>query len=72
MEGVGLSEKAETDHKSLEKSTSGDKKGQNTKMDASGGRSRELRSSVSRRRARWENPVAGGSLTRSHSLEHEG
>ena len=62
MEGVGLPEKAKTNQKSLEKSTAGDKNGQNTKMEASDGRSRELRSFVDGRRGRWENLVVGGSL----------
>ena len=63
MEGVGLPEKAKTDQKSPKKRTIGDKNGQNTKMEASDGRTRELRSSVSGRRARWENLVIEESLT---------
>ena len=42
MEGVGLPKKAKIDQKSPEKNTVGDKKGQNTKMEASDGKSREL------------------------------
>ena len=68
MEGVGLLEKAKAD----QKGTAGDKNGQNTKMEASDGSSRELRSYVDKRRARWENPVAGGSLMRPHEPTREG
>ena len=64
MEGVRLSEKAKTDRKSPEKRTIGDKNGQNTKMEASDGRTKELRSSVIGRQARRENPVARGPFTR--------
>ena len=46
MEVVGLPKKAKTDQKSLEKRTAIDKNGQNTKMEASYGRTREVRSSV--------------------------
>ena len=53
MEDVGLSERAETNHNSLEKRFAGERTGQNTKLEASSGRSRELRSSVDGRRARW-------------------
>ena len=67
MEGVGLSEKAKTDQKSPKKRTVGDKKGQNTKMEASDGRTRELRSSVDRRQPEWEKSMAGGSLTCPHA-----
>ena len=64
MEGVGLLEKGKTNQKSPEKRTAGDKKGQNTKMEASDGRTRELRSFVGGRQPKWEKPMAGGSLTR--------
>ena len=67
MEGVGLPEKAKTNQKSSEKRTVGDKNGQNTKMEASDGRSKELRSSVEGRQTKWENPVARGSLMRPHA-----
>ena len=67
MEGIGLPEKAKIDKKSLEKRTAGDKNRQNTKMEASDGRTRELRSSVGGRRPKWEKPVAGGSLTCPHA-----
>ena len=46
MEGVGLSENTKTDQKSPEKRIVGDKNGQNTKMEASDGRTRKLRSFV--------------------------
>ena len=60
MEGAGLPEKAKTDQKSPEKSIVEDKNWQNTNMLASNGRSRELRSSVGGKRAKWENPMARG------------
>ena len=63
MEGAGLPKKAKIDKKSSEKRIAGDKNGQNTKMEASDGRTRELRSSVGDRRARLENSVVGGTLT---------
>ena len=63
MEGARLPKKAKTNQKSPKKRTVGDKNGQNTKMEASYGRTRELRSSINGRRTKWENPVAGGSLT---------
>ena len=66
MEGARLPRKAKTDQKSPKKSTVGDKNGQNTKMEASNGRSKELRSFVEGRRAKRENPMAGWSLTRQH------
>ena len=64
MEGVGLPKKAKTNPKSSKKRTTRDKKGQNTKMQASYGRTRELRRTFSRRKPKWEKPVAEGSLTR--------
>ena len=67
MEGVGLPEKAKTYKKSPEKSTVGDKNGQNMKMEASDGRARELQSSIGGRRAKWENPMARESLTRPYA-----
>ena len=63
MEGAGLPEKAKTDQKSSEKRIAGDENGKNTKMEALDGRTRELRSSVGKRRARLENSVVGGTLT---------
>ena len=73
MEGVGLSKKAKTDHKSQEKSTTGEKNGQNTKMEALDGRTRELQSSVDGRRARWENLVAEKGHSRAtHEPTREG
>ena len=67
MEGVRLPEKAKTNQKSLEKRTTRDKNGQNTKIEASDGRTRELQSFVGKRRARWEKSVAGGSLKHLHA-----
>ena len=49
MEGVGLSEKAKTDQKSPVKRIVRDENGKNTNMEASDGRSRELRSFVGER-----------------------
>ena len=46
MEAVGLSEKVKTGQKSPKKRISGDKNGQNMKMEATNERTRELRSSV--------------------------
>ena len=46
MECVGLPENTKIDQKSPEKRIAGDKNGQNTKMEASDGRTRELRSFV--------------------------
>ena len=63
MEGVGLSEKAKTNKKNPGKWIAEDNNGQSMKMEVSGGRTRELGSTVSGRRARWEKPVARGSLT---------
>ena len=53
MEDVGLSERAETNQNSPEKTTAGETTGQNTKLEASDGRYKELRSSVGGRRAKW-------------------
>ena len=53
MEDVGLLERAETNQNSPEKTTTGERTGQNTKLEASDERYRELRSSVGRRRAKW-------------------
>ena len=53
MEDVGLSEIAETNQNGLEKTTTRERTGQNTKLEASDGRYKELRSSVEGRRARW-------------------
>ena len=66
MEGVGLPRKAKIDQKSPEKRTAIDKNGQNTKMEASDGRTRELRNCVGGRRPNWGKTVAGGSLLRPH------
>ena len=46
MEDVGLSERAETNQNNPEKTTTGERTGQNTKLEASDGRYRELRSFV--------------------------
>ena len=67
MEGVGLPEKAKTNQKNLEKWTINDKNASNMKMEASDGRAKELGSTIGGRRASWEKPVAGGSLTRLHA-----
>ena len=53
MENVGLSERAETNQNSPEKTIAGERTGQNTKLEALDGRYMELRSSVGGRRARW-------------------
>ena len=53
MEDVGLLEKAETNQNSPEKTTVEERTGQNTKLEMSDGRYRELRTSISGRRARW-------------------
>ena len=58
-----MSEKAKANQISPEKRTVKDKNGQNMKMEALDGRTRELRSSVGGRRARWKKPVVRGSLT---------
>ena len=52
MEDVGLPERAETNQNILEKRTAVERIGQNTKLEDSNGRSRELRRSVDGRRAR--------------------
>ena len=44
----------------------GDENGQNTQMEASDGRTRELGSFVDERQAQWEKPVARGSVMRPH------
>ena len=73
MKGVRLPKKAKTDHKSQEKSTTGEKNRQNTKMEASDGRTTKLRSSVDERRARWENLVAEKGHSRAtHAPTREG
>ena len=53
MEDVGLPERAETNQNSSEKRIVEERTGQNTKLEALDGGSRELRSSVGGRRARW-------------------
>ena len=53
MEDVGLPERAETNQNNPEKTIAGERIGQNTKLEASDGRYRELRSFVSGTRAKW-------------------
>ena len=53
MEDVGLSKRAETNQNSTKKTIAGERTRQNTKLEASDGRYRELQSSVDGRRAKW-------------------
>ena len=65
MEDVGLPERAETNQNSPKKRTFGERTGQNTKLEASNRRSKELRTSIGGRRS----PVVGESTMHPHARD---
>ena len=65
MEDVGLPERAETNQNSPKKRTFGERTGQNTKLEASNRRSKELQTSISGRRS----PVVGESTMHPHARD---